>query len=199
MTSVGDAYSKRAGEYVAALGTMESVHADDRELVGEWATGIAGRVLDVGCGPGHWTHFLHTRGVDIEGVDLVRAFIASARTRFPEVRYRVAALDALDLRDAALAGVLSWYSTIHTPPERMGVVLREFARCLEPGGGLLLGFFEGPAIERFDHAVVAAYRWSFEALSAELRSAGFDVEATHARADRESRPHGVIVARKRDI
>jgi len=198
MVSVGDAYSERADEYVALLGAMESVHPDDRELVSAWAGALAGRIVDAGCGPGHWTHFLHDRGCDIEGVDQVGAFIDGARARFPGVAYRVGRLERLGLPDASLSGVLSWYSIIHTPPEAVGTVLGEFARCLEPGGSLLLGFFAGPAVEPFDHAVVTAYRWTCEELAGALLSAGFDVVGTHARADPGSRPHGAIEARRRE-
>ena len=195
MTSARDAYSERAAEYVDLLGTMESVHPDDRALVAEWSRTRDGRVLDAGCGPGHWTHFLHGRGVAIEGIDLVPAFVASARERFPEVPFRVGALEAIDVPRGSLAGILSWYSTIHTPPGELGTILDEFARCLEPGGSVLIGFFEGPVVEPFAHAVVTAYRWSFEALGDALRSAGFEIVETHARHDPGTRAHGAIVAR----
>jgi SAM-dependent methyltransferase len=64
-------------------------------------------------------------------------------------------------------------------------------------GGLLLGFFIGPAVEVFDHAIVTAYRWSAEALSDELRRAGFEVIETHTRTGfrPKPRPHGAILAR----
>jgi len=201
MTSAGDAYSERAAEYIEVLGTMDSVHPDDRALVAEWSRTLDGRVLDAGCGPGHWTHFLHGRGIAIEGIDLVPAFIASARERFPGVPFRVGRLEAIACAQGTLAGVLSWYSIIHTPPESIGTVLDEFARCLEPGGSLLLGFFEGPVVEPFAHAVATAYRWPVEALGDELRAAGFEVVETRERHDPGTRAHGAIVARRpaRDV
>ena len=196
MTSAGDAYSARAAEYIEALGTMESVHPDDRDLVAEWSRALDGRVLDAGCGPGHWTRFLHGRGVAVEGIDLVPAFVESARSRFPDVPFRVGRLEAIDLPPGSVAGILSWYSIIHTPPGEIGQILDEFARCLRPGGTLLLGFFEGPAVEPFDHAVLTAYRWSFEALGDELRAAGFEVVETRERHDPGMRAHGAIIARR---
>ena len=60
-----------------------------------------------------------------------------------------------------------------------------------------MGFFVGLVVEPFDHTVVTAYRWSPEALSTELHSAGFEVIETHTRTGRDPkpRPHGAIVAR----
>jgi hypothetical protein len=36
---------------------------------------------------------------------------------------------------------------------------REFSRVIKPGGTLLVGFFEGPAVDKFAHAVTPTYRW----------------------------------------
>lgn len=58
MTNVADAYSRRAVEYSDLLGSMEAVHPSDRQLVDCWADGVTGRVVDAGCGPGHWGDIL---------------------------------------------------------------------------------------------------------------------------------------------
>ena len=195
MTTVRAAYAERASEYTALLGSMSAVHPADRELVLGWAAGIHGRVLDAGCGPGHWTHLLQSHGVDTTGVDQVPEFIDRATERFPTVPFRVGRLEALDEADGSLGGILAWYSIIHTPPKDLGPVLGEFARCLAPGGSLLLGFFDGPRVEAFEHAVITAYRWPVDALASELASAGFEVAQTHTRADPGERPHAAILAR----
>ncbi len=51
LSTVQDAYGRRAQEYASLLGTVESLAAADVALVSEWALGIEGPVLDVGCGP----------------------------------------------------------------------------------------------------------------------------------------------------
>jgi SAM-dependent methyltransferase len=197
-SDVESAYSARATEYADVLGSMAAVHPSDRQLVTTWAEGITGPVIDAGCGPGHWTHFLADSGVDVEGVDLVPEFIQHARGRFPGVRFRTGTLNALNVPTGALGGILSWYSLIHQPPESVKVPLAEFARVIKPGGSLLLGFFEGPTVEAFAHAVVTAYRWPVAELSSELRTAGFDTIETHTRTGPGYRPHGAILARRTD-
>lgn len=190
------AYAARADEYVEKIGSVAEMPSPDRELIESWSRGIAGPALDAGCGPGHWTAFLHDRGVSVEGVDLVPEFIAGARRRFPHVSYRVADLDDLPVPDGSLAALLSWYSVIHTPPEQVGRHLAEFARGLGAGGSLLIGFFEGPAVAAFDHAVVTAYFWPVEAMERELAAAGFEVIETHTRTDPGRRPHAAVLARR---
>jgi SAM-dependent methyltransferase len=197
--SVEAAYTERAAEYVGHLGTMASVHPSDVHLVGSWAASVEGPLLDAGCGPGHWTGFLAERRHDVRGVDSVPAFIEHARDRYQGVLFTVGSIDALDDQADSHGGVLAWYSLIHHDPKVIGRPLEEFARILRPGGTLLIGFFVGPAVEAFDHAVVTAWRWSVEALEQELQAAGFDVVETHTRlaASGTSRPHGALLARCR--
>jgi SAM-dependent methyltransferase len=175
---------------------MTTVHPSDLHLVTGWADGIEGPVLDAGCGPGHWTAHLAERGVDARGIDQVSRFIRHARRAHPGVPFDVANMAALPEASGSIGGVLAWYSLIHHEPAELRAVLAEFARVLRPGGGLLVGFFFGPAHERFDHAVVSAFRWPAEALGEELREAGFEILEAHTRTGRGYRPHGAIVARR---
>nr|WP_211658977.1 class I SAM-dependent methyltransferase [Phytoactinopolyspora halophila] len=169
-------------------------HEADRDLVVRWVRGCQGPVIDAGCGPGQWTDFLRQWGVDVEGVDVVPEFLAEAVARFPAATFRLATLDDLGVGDRSVSGVLCWYSLIHTAPEHIGQALGEFARCLIPGGGLLLGFFEGPKVEPFAHAVTMAYRWPVDELACHVENAGFVVQERHTRSDPGVRPHGALTA-----
>ncbi|UKF80666.1 class I SAM-dependent methyltransferase [Clavibacter californiensis] len=193
---VGDAYAARAAEYAERLGTLDAVHPADLALVTTWADGIAGPVLDAGCGPGHWTAHLACRGLDARGVDLVPAFVAHAGAAHPGLPFEVGDLDALDAPDAAFGGVLAWYSLIHHAPDRVAVPLAELARVVRPGGGLLLGAFAGTATEPFDHAVTRAWRWEPDELAARISAAGFEVDELHTRTSSAQRPHLAVVARR---
>lgn len=59
-----------------------------------------------------------------------------------------------------LGGILAWYSLIHTDPDRLDPLLAEFARAVRPGGGLAIGFFEGPALVPFGRPAVRTRRAS---------------------------------------
>lgn len=195
-SDVTDAYSARVAEYIELLGSVDAMHPSDRELIGTWGDHVVGPAIDVGSGPGHWTHFLSSRGVDIRGIDPTPAFVEHARNAYPHLRFATGSVDALDASDASLGGVLAWYSLIHHAPDAMGSALAEIARALRPGGHLLVGFFDGAAIEPFDHAVVTAYRWPVAELSERLRASGFEIVETHTRTGVGYRPHAAIIARR---
>ena len=198
ITEVVQSYSARADEYAELFGSMSSVHPSDERLVSSWARSAEGRLLDAGCGPGQWTAHLAGMGLEVSGADGAPAFVELARRAHPEASFAVGDIDALEEEDGTLGGVLAWYSLIHHHPSALSRPLAEFARVLRPGGTLLVGFFTGPGVEAFDHAITTAYRWPAEALADELRAAGFEVLETHTRTGQAPgpRPHGAILARR---
>jgi SAM-dependent methyltransferase len=193
---VHDAYGRRAEEYADMACAAESMYEQDRTFISRWADGVSGRIVDAGCGPGQWTDFLRGRGCDVEGVDLVPGFVDIARSRFPDSSYRLGDLTALGVADGSLGGILSWYSLIHTAPADVPRILDEFARCLCPGGSLLVGMFDGTSIEPFAHAVTTAYFWPVDEMARRLGTAGFRVTATETRLGPGKRPHAAIVAER---
>nr|WP_240188503.1 class I SAM-dependent methyltransferase [Nakamurella flavida] len=147
---------------------------DDTALILRHLTGLAGPVLDLGCGPGQWTARLHALGAEITGIDMVPEFIAHARGAHPGPEFRLGSMTDVDVADHAVAGILSWYSTIHLPPSELDPVLAGFRRLLRPSGVLVIGFFDSDdEIAAFDHQVVTAYRWPADTFAHHLRTAGF--------------------------
>ena len=170
------------------------MHELDRQRIKGWAERIDGQVVDLGCGPGHWTDFLHRQGVKVQGVDLVPEFIDSARARFPGVSYRVASLRDPGVPDGSLHGMLAWYSLIHVQPDDLPAVLSGVARRLTHGGHLLIGFFDGAAAQPFEHAVATAYYWSVDQMRLMLSESGFEVGDVERRQDPGKRPHAAMAA-----
>jgi SAM-dependent methyltransferase len=191
------AYSGRAAEYIDLLGSMDSVHPSDRQLVSTWASTVDGDIVDAGCGPGHWTNYLAEQGFAARGVDPVPEFISHARNTFPGVNFTVGSFDSLDAGMGAVGGILCWYSLIHHEPLAMRVSLLQLANALKPGGTVLVGFFEGPLLDEFAHAVTPAYRWPVDVLAAELSAAGFEGVESHVRKTTGQRSQAAIIARRR--
>lgn len=169
-------YSDFARDALAGLPLDRSFIAAFAELAR--ATGSSGSayVAELGCGPGHVTDHLRRLGLDAFGIDLSPELIGLARQEYPGMRFDVGSMDALDLADGVLDGVMSWYSVIHAPPEHVPAYLAEFRRVLTAGGALLVAFFEsgGGPVEAFDHKVTTAYRWPLDDLAALAGAAGFE-------------------------
>ena len=191
---VARAYDAKAGQYISLLGTVEQMHRLDRRRIGAWADLVEGHILDAGCGPGHWSDYLHRRGAQVCGIDLVEPFIKVARSRYPRIPFHISSFESLAARHVGCGGVLAWYSLIHLTPQGVPAVLSEFARSLAPGGRLLLGFFTGDALKSFDHAITTAYYWPIHDMADRLVDAGFEVVETETRCDPNSRPHASISA-----
>lgn len=189
-------YEERANEYTQKLGAVEAMNPLDRCLIETWSREIEGTILDAGCGPGHWTAHLASAGRDVEGIDPVAEFVALARERHPEVTYSRRAFADLGASPGRYGGILAWYSLIHLHPDEVDSALSSIHAALVPGGQLLIGFFDGPRIEPFDHAVAPAYFWSIPDMTRVLADTGFRVDGTDFRTDPGSRPHAAITARR---
>ncbi|AEV84791.1 type 11 methyltransferase [Actinoplanes sp. SE50] len=196
--AVRDAYSALSGVYIDLFGTVEQSHPDDVAFIERHLTIRPGRVLDLGCGPGHLTGLLRSRGVAATGIDMVPEFLAYARATHPDGDYRQGSLTSLDVADESVAGILAWYSLIHLPPDALDAVLDGFRRVTAPGATLVVGIFEAPELGPFDHRVATAYRWPVDAFSARLARAGFDeVERQRRPADATTRPLAALAATRR--
>ncbi|GAB7006461.1 hypothetical protein JCM18899A_39340 [Nocardioides sp. AN3] len=81
---VAAAYHSGAEEYIGKLGSIHQMADRDRLTIVLWRDGTGGRLLDAGCGPGHWTDVLSEGGRrEVVGIDGSTRFLESARDRFP--------------------------------------------------------------------------------------------------------------------
>ncbi|MFC5821428.1 class I SAM-dependent DNA methyltransferase [Nonomuraea harbinensis] len=171
LTATADAYDALADVYADFVRDSLDRLPLDRSMVAAFAELVradgARPVVEAGCGPGYMTAHLRDLGLDAFGVDLSPRLIDIASRDYPDLRFEVGSMGALDVADGELGGLLSWYSLIHAPPSELPSYFAEFRRVLAPGGYLLLGFFEseGGPVSRFDHKVTPAYRWPIDELA----------------------------------
>ncbi|MFI8992875.1 class I SAM-dependent methyltransferase [Streptomyces sp. NPDC053542] len=179
LCATADAYDSVAGLYFELARNALDALPLDRAVLAAFAelvrTNEGGPVAELGCGPGCTTAHLRDLGLDVFGIDLSPVMIDLARETYPDLRFEVGSMDALDLPDGTLDGIVSWYSVIHAPPKDVPSYFAEFRRVLAPGGHLLLGFFEseGEPVTAFDHKVATAYRWPIDDLAELAGDAGF--------------------------
>lgn len=192
------AYSAASEQYIDLFNGGWQDHEDDTALVRRHLIGLAGPVLDLGCGPGHWTAFLHALGADVTGVDIVPEFISHARATHPGPKFQLGSMTEVDAAKHSVAGILAWYSTIHMPPPELKRALAVFRQLLTPSGVLVVGFFDSDsAVSEFDHKVTTAYRWPVDVFAEHLAEAGLrEVQRLqHQVAERPDRKYAAIAAR----
>ncbi|MEU6426691.1 class I SAM-dependent methyltransferase [Microbispora sp. NPDC046973] len=179
LTATAEAYDAVAVLYAELFRDSLDRLPLDRAALAAFAESVradgAGPVAELGCGPGYVTAHLRGLGLDAFGIDLSPTMIELAREAYPDLRFEIGSMHALDLADGELSGIVSWYSLIHTPPAELPPYFAEFRRVLAPGGHLLLGFYEseGDAVSAFDHKVTTAYRWPIDDLAELAREADF--------------------------
>jgi SAM-dependent methyltransferase len=153
VTATRTFYDTVAEDYADQFRDGLDVRPLDRALLGAYAelVGPGGTVADLGCGTGRTTAHLAALGLSVFGLDLSEGMLAIARRENPGLRFEQGSMLDLDLLDGALAGVVSWYSSIHTPADRLPELFAEFHRVLAPGGHLLLAFQAGDILRRHEH------------------------------------------------
>ncbi|MCX5357039.1 class I SAM-dependent methyltransferase [Streptomyces mirabilis] len=173
-----------------------ALFADEVHTVG------GGPVADLGCGPGHVTAHLHELGVDAFGIDLSPVMIDVARRDHPDLRFEVGSMTDLNLADASITALLSFWSLIHVPDDAIPTVFGQFRRVLRPGGPLLLGFHIGDESQLKTQGYgghpmkVYIHRRQPEQVAAWLHDAGLNVEARLS-LDRDTpHPKALLFARR---
>ncbi|AOR32758.1 methyltransferase [Streptomyces fodineus] len=153
--------------------------------------GPGGTVADLGCGPGRNTAHLAALGLSVLGLDLSESMLAIARREHPALRFEQGSMLELPLADGTLAGVVSWYSSIHTPLHELPKMFGEFHRVLAPGGHLLLAFQVGEKPRRHErpwgHSVALDFhRRRPDEMAELLTDAGFLLRSSTVREPDET-------------
>jgi SAM-dependent methyltransferase len=127
-------------ESVAEYAAAPFLIRGERLALAAVAGGLAGRqVLDLACGGGRTTYFLHKMGARVIGVDIAENLIIAARKDFPEIDFRVGDAESLQFEADSFDMVLFSFNSLDClfPKEKRMNSLREIHRVLRPGGSFV--------------------------------------------------------------
>lgn len=145
-----------------------------------------GRVLDAGCGLGHWVAFLNARGWQAEGSDYSPNLVKRVSQAYPYYSFHVGDIRAIPLRDNSFNGVISWGVIEHAQEEPLSA-LKEFRRILMPGGTAIItvpidsnrsrvsSFSQFPYSEKDEYSGFFQYLMEEKELNAFVKQAGLKV------------------------
>jgi len=141
-----DCYDKTARDYAGQF-MNELAHKHlDRLLLRSFAAENreAGPLIDLGCGPGQTTRFLHDCGIsNLLGTDIAPQMIAVAQSLNPELQFAVADMLKLPHAGDSFGSAIAFYSIVHFDETQVRSAFQEINRILKPGGQFLFSFHCG--------------------------------------------------------
>jgi ubiquinone/menaquinone biosynthesis C-methylase UbiE len=95
------------------------------------------RLLDVGCGSGHWSRFFSSLGFEVHGVDLSLQMLFEARQNLPDCTFQAADAGALPFQENSFnkISIMAALEFMANPSS----ALQDIFRCLKDRGALLVG------------------------------------------------------------
>lgn len=175
-----DGYDAMADLYAATFATTYQFPIEAHAVAAftEMARGRSGVTVDVGCGLGHVTADLVSRGLDAIGCDPSAGMLKHARRGYPHLHFIEAdATLAGCPGDLQIAAIIARFSLIHVEPVQVADVLGRWSDRVAEGTPVLVAFQvsdePGPAVP-FDHAVAPAWRWHPDEFGRIFRDHGFN-------------------------
>jgi SAM-dependent methyltransferase len=102
---------------------------------------LPGPTADIGCGGGREVAWLCSNGFPAVGYDASLGLLAQARARYPHLKFRRAALPALEgIADRSFANVLCETVIMHLAQEGIAPAIRRLLAILDHGGILYLSW-----------------------------------------------------------
>lgn len=139
-------YTRAAGDYARGFASKKNTEqsadlAAFRDLLPD-----GGRVLDFGCGPGHWAARFADLGYVAEASDATQAMADLALERYG-LKVRVEVFEDLEA-EGLYDGIWANFSLLHAPRADFPGHLARIFRALKPGGAFHLGMKLGEGAAR---------------------------------------------------
>lgn len=187
MTREVHAQTKKAYDNPTVAKKYLEAYGDDfhKGLAEDFVRSLPGnRVLDLGCGPGHYVRYFSQLGCRVTGLDYSDAMIQVARGLDAEAEFEVG--DIRDIEEIfpkdSFDGVWANASLLHIPLADIGEVLDGIAGILSNGGKFLIRTKKGETGMReveedlYGATVKREYTyWEEKDLRVELEKHGFTV------------------------
>jgi ubiquinone/menaquinone biosynthesis C-methylase UbiE len=183
-TELQNSYDRIAEEYAKRFYNELDSKPFDRKML-DWfieKVDSIGTICDLGCGSGHIANYLHSRDLEVCGIDLSSGMVEQAQKLNSNIAFQQGDMLSLDdFADKSFGGIAAFYSIIHVPRLLVVDALREMNRVLRSKGVLLLTFHIGQQThhleEWFDKRVFLDFHFFETAqMKVDLQMAGFELE-----------------------
>jgi SAM-dependent methyltransferase len=137
-------YDETASEYYRVVSSFEllpEIKKFSKEVVEK------GRILDLGCGPGHHSNYFSNQGFKVTGIDLSSEMIKLAKKEFKSVDFKVMDMSKLDFEVDTFDGIWASASLLHIPKYKIKSLLKRLKELLVNDGILYISLKEGVGSE----------------------------------------------------
>ena len=112
-------------------------------------------ILDLGCGPDVNAEYMRSRNFQVIAIDLSEKMIEYARSRHPDIEFRLGDMTKLPFPEGSFDGILALYSLIHLTKDMIPSVLSKLYEILRPGGIIYLSVQYGNSTQGlFSHPTI---------------------------------------------
>jgi len=139
------AYSNIANEYAEAFYHELDNKPIDRKLYDLFADRIPlnGNCLEIGCGPGEISLYLHEKGLHITGIDKSQAMITIAKKLNNNIQFKIDDVFNLSFESDSIDGIVAPFLIVNFTNKEIKLALQEIYRILKHDSILLLTFHIG--------------------------------------------------------
>ncbi len=152
--AVLDCYNRTSGTYAERFINELDHKPLDSWLLQRFVTENAsrGKMIDLGCGPGQTTQFLHRAGVrDLVGIDLSPGMVTEARQQAQnQITFEEGNMLDLSFPNDTIGSAVCFYGIVHFTYPELEKVFAEIKRVLQPGGQFLFSFHIGDEVNRVE-------------------------------------------------
>ena len=141
--------------FIAKHYADEWVSKPDLEIVDFFITSLnkGDHILDIGCGPGHYSKIFHGKGFEVIGIDLSEGMLEQARTRVSQNIFQKMDMRALKFNNNSFDALWICASSPHIPKDFIFQALSEWKRVLKEDGILFINAIIGNAPYRLESSV----------------------------------------------
>lgn len=106
-----------------------------------------GVYVDVGCGTGNYTHYLHNMGFKFTGIDPSDTMLNTAKAKCTDCTFIQASAENIPLENNSFDGAIAILTLHHWKSMQLG--LNEINRILKPGSRIVILSFTGEQMQGY--------------------------------------------------
>ena len=107
------------------------------------------KVLEIGCGPGTDSYYLHQMGLDVTATDFSTEFVQIVKKRYPYLTVHQMDMTQPDLPESSFDGVYGFACFMHLPRDLANQTLSGLQKLLKPGGILFLSLIKSSKVDEY--------------------------------------------------